>query len=289
MNAPRENGPDPLETLALGALIALGVAGGGHWLAASLAALVGRQRSLDAGLGESIGALRKIPDNWTDPRRAWPEPASSNLPGALLYWLSVAVVLAAGAGALLLWLKYRLAPTRADRPSSSSRRRRAAQVGNDEGPRAAPRPRASCRSARTRSMGQATADDGGRFVPRSTRCARRRTPLRSEPVRKDDSTDRERQRMDGTSRRLVGEDRSDARHHRTPNCGRRGEGVRPDRDQRHAVRHVEPAPGGEVVARRPRRSAAARPRRRRGRTVRPVLARPGRAAHRRDALDGGEH
>ena len=107
MNAPRDDGLDPLETLAIGALVVFGVVSVGHWLAASLAALVGRRRSLDAGLAESFSALRQLPKRWSDPRRAWPEPAASNLPGPVLYWLSVAVVLATALGALLLWLKYR--------------------------------------------------------------------------------------------------------------------------------------------------------------------------------------
>ena len=99
MNAPRDNGPDPLETLALGALVAFGVVSGGHWLAASLAALVGRRRSLGAGLAESFSALRQLPKHWSDPSRAWAEPAASNLPGPMLYWISVVVVLAGAFGA----------------------------------------------------------------------------------------------------------------------------------------------------------------------------------------------
>ena len=33
MNAPRDDGPDPLETLAIGALVVFGVVSVGHWLA----------------------------------------------------------------------------------------------------------------------------------------------------------------------------------------------------------------------------------------------------------------
>jgi type IV secretion system protein VirD4 len=129
MNPQRDDSPNPLETLAFGALIALGVASAGHWLAASLAALVGRQRSLDAGLVESFSALRQLPKDWSDPRRAWAEPASSNLPGPVLYWLSVAVVLAVALCALVLWLKYRQR-----RHEPIDRRRR---VGVDTQPRLA--------------------------------------------------------------------------------------------------------------------------------------------------------
>ncbi len=106
-DAPRENAPDPVETMALCALIVLGVVSCGHWLAASIAAIVGRHRSLGAGLVESMGALRKLPAHWRNPRLAWAEPASSNLPGPVLYWLSVAAVVALVVGALLVWLKYR--------------------------------------------------------------------------------------------------------------------------------------------------------------------------------------
>lgn len=108
MNTPREDNADPVEALALGALIVLGVISGGHWLAASLAAFLGRRRSLDAGLADSISALRGLPAHWADPRQAWPQPASSNLPGPVIYWLSVVAVLSAAVGVLLLWLKYRL-------------------------------------------------------------------------------------------------------------------------------------------------------------------------------------
>ena len=107
MNAPRNTGSDPLETLAIGAFVALGVVGGGHWLAASLAALAGRQRALGGGFADSIAALWQLPGHWADPKQAWSAPASSNLPGPLPYWMSVAVVVAAVLGALLLWLKYR--------------------------------------------------------------------------------------------------------------------------------------------------------------------------------------
>jgi len=129
MNAPRDNCPDPLETMAFGALIVLGVVSGGHWLAASLAALVGRRRPLDVGLSQSISALRQLPKHWSDPRRAWPEPAMSSLPGPVLYWLSVGVVLAAALGALVLWLKYRQR-----RHEPIDRRRR---IGVDTQPRLA--------------------------------------------------------------------------------------------------------------------------------------------------------
>ena len=107
MNAPRDDSPDPLQTLALGALVVFVAVSAGHWLAASLAALVGRQRSLHASLSDAFGALRRLPKHWTDPRRAWLEPASSNLPGPVVYWLSVAIVLVAALGGAALWLKHR--------------------------------------------------------------------------------------------------------------------------------------------------------------------------------------
>ena len=87
MNAPRDDGPDPIETLAIGALVALGVVAGGHWLAAEFAALIGRRRALDAGISESVAALRNLPKHWADPRLAWPDPASSNRQITKLHYL----------------------------------------------------------------------------------------------------------------------------------------------------------------------------------------------------------
>ena len=65
-----------------------------NWLAANLAALVGRQQLLGASFGQSFDALKQMPDQLGDPRRAWVDPFASRLPGPFLYWTAVALVLA---------------------------------------------------------------------------------------------------------------------------------------------------------------------------------------------------
>ena len=88
----------------------IGIAAGAgllHWLAASLAALVGRGRPLDANPIDAIVALAGLPDNASDPRLAWGEPARSNLPGPVIYWVAVAAVVLAAivvVGVVTQWL-----------------------------------------------------------------------------------------------------------------------------------------------------------------------------------------
>jgi type IV secretion system protein VirD4 len=76
--------------LVLIGLLAVGSVG--HWLAANLAALIGRRRILHAGLPQALQAFARLPRHLSDPRLAWREPAASNLPGPFLYWASVAIV-----------------------------------------------------------------------------------------------------------------------------------------------------------------------------------------------------
>jgi len=86
---PNRSGDDLLFLVAVGLL---GTASVGHWLAGNLAALLGRGRLLHARVPDALAALTRLPDHWGDPRRAWSEPAASNLPGPVLYWTSAAVV-----------------------------------------------------------------------------------------------------------------------------------------------------------------------------------------------------
>ena len=129
MNTTEEHGNDPLSNAALWALGFLATIGIGHWLAAVLAAAVGRQRALGAGLSQSFAALREMPQNWRDPRLAWPEPAASNLPGPIVYWFCVAAMLGVAIAGGWLWLKYR---TRRHGPIDKRRR-----LGVDAQPRLA--------------------------------------------------------------------------------------------------------------------------------------------------------
>ncbi len=127
--APTDRRPDGSDTVIL---VVLGIFAGvvvGNWLAANLAALVGRRRTLGADLDESVTALKQLGGHLNDPRLAWPEPAASNLPGPILYWSSTAVVALAAIGACALWLRFR---TRRHEPVDRRRR-----VGVDAQPRLA--------------------------------------------------------------------------------------------------------------------------------------------------------
>ena len=86
---PDRSGDDLLFLVAVGLLA---TASGGHWLIANVAALVGRGRLLHAGVPDAMGALARLPKHWADPRRAWGEPAASNLPGPVIYWVCAAAV-----------------------------------------------------------------------------------------------------------------------------------------------------------------------------------------------------
>ncbi len=87
-NPERSNG-ELLIALLIGAVLTV------NWLVANLAVLVARRQPLHASVLAGFTALRRMPDHWGDPRRAWPEPAASTLPGPILYWASAAVVIGA--------------------------------------------------------------------------------------------------------------------------------------------------------------------------------------------------
>lgn len=108
MNQNRPNNSDAADTAILAAVLALGAITGGHWLAAAIAALLGRRQMIDGGFVESLEALTRMPDHWGDPRRAWSEPAASSLPGPIVYWLSVGLVAAAVIAGVVWWLQCRV-------------------------------------------------------------------------------------------------------------------------------------------------------------------------------------
>lgn len=97
----RDASDDTMFMLVVGAAAS---AAGGHWIIGNVAALIGRGRLLHAGLGAALAALARLPGHASDPRLAWDEPARSNLPGPVIYWLAVAlvVVLAIALAAVLI-------------------------------------------------------------------------------------------------------------------------------------------------------------------------------------------
>ncbi len=127
--SPSDRQPNATDQALFAIIVIGGVVVVGHWLVGNLAALLGRQRVLDADLADSVVALRRIGDHLGDPRQAWPEPAASNLPGPILYWTCAVVVLAAVGGVAALWVHLR-----SRRHEPVDRRRR---VGVDAQPRLA--------------------------------------------------------------------------------------------------------------------------------------------------------
>ena len=102
---PRSDGiEDTLLAAAIGGAVTAAL---GHWLAASLAAAVGRGRRLQAGLGDAFAALIRLPGHAGDPRDAWKAPAADNLPGPIDYWLSVGVVVGTLVALTLVFLRFR--------------------------------------------------------------------------------------------------------------------------------------------------------------------------------------
>jgi type IV secretion system protein VirD4 len=115
---PRRAGTD--DTLFVILIGVAATATGGHWLVGNLAALIGRGRLLRAGLGEALGALTRLPSHPGDPRLAWDEPARSNLPGPVVYWLAVVLVVLF-AVTLVTVLMQRLGPLRHEPPDKRRR------------------------------------------------------------------------------------------------------------------------------------------------------------------------
>lgn len=103
MPEPTRN-DDWTNTLFVVAVLSAGGLAGAAWLGAQLAALLAGNDALDAGIGEALLALTRLPSNMSDPKLAWSLEQRGQLPGAVLYWTStVAVVLVAGALAFLIW------------------------------------------------------------------------------------------------------------------------------------------------------------------------------------------
>ena len=107
MSSSQNRGMESTDFAGLAIVFGIAAVGGGHWLAASLAALLGRRLKLHAGIGDALKATAHLPDNWRDPKRAWAGPFAERLPGPVVYWLSVGLVVGLACGGLRLWLRFR--------------------------------------------------------------------------------------------------------------------------------------------------------------------------------------
>lgn len=94
---------DPLAAFVFAALCTAGAMAAVVWAGASLAtAATGVW--LDAGLADAARAAVALPRHLSEPARAWPPPAASQVPGPWLYWPATLLSLgAAVAGAATAW------------------------------------------------------------------------------------------------------------------------------------------------------------------------------------------
>lgn len=115
---PRRDQNDETVIVVVVGVAAMGAIG--HWLAGNLAALIGRGGLLEAGIGDALRALVRLPSHADDPRLAWDEPARSNLPGPVIYWLAVVLVIVLAA-ALASAVMQRLGSRRHEPPDKRRR------------------------------------------------------------------------------------------------------------------------------------------------------------------------
>lgn len=81
------------QNLFLGIIVALFLGGAIlMWLVGNVAALLGRGRVLHANLEQSWDALIHLRLHANDPRLAWAPKLAANLPGPVMYWASLAIV-----------------------------------------------------------------------------------------------------------------------------------------------------------------------------------------------------
>jgi type IV secretion system protein VirD4 len=75
------------------------------WAGAQLAALLAHGRSVRADLESTFQAIVSLPGALRDPKVAWPTEIAANLPGAILYWLAMALVLVVLVGVVVLGVR----------------------------------------------------------------------------------------------------------------------------------------------------------------------------------------
>jgi type IV secretion system protein VirD4 len=124
------------------AVVVVAVAALGVWCGAQVASLIGSGSSLDASVGDAVGALVRLPAHVRRPADAWPTGVRDAVPGPLIYWPATTVVLAVQlSGCAWLWVRYG-----SQRIGTQRRRRLGVDVGarlatvRDLSPLIVPRP-----------------------------------------------------------------------------------------------------------------------------------------------------
>lgn len=94
------------DTMLMLAIIGAGVASVAVWAGAQLASLIHSGSTLGVGASQGFRAMFRLPAHASDPRLAWDEPAASQLPGLVVYWLTTGIVVTLALGiAVALTLK----------------------------------------------------------------------------------------------------------------------------------------------------------------------------------------
>ena len=97
----------------------------GIWCGAQAAAMLTTGGWLQAGVGDGLSALLRLPKHFGDPALAWPEPVRSSFPRPVVYWVSTAAVLVVELTATA-WLWVRLSALRV---GTHDRKRLGVRVG----------------------------------------------------------------------------------------------------------------------------------------------------------------
>lgn len=99
MNGPRpttqQSNGDGFELLVIGLVAIFAVAGFVLWLGAQAASILHSHHHLAIDAQDVASALRRLPGTKGDPRLAFDEPARSQLPGPILFWICTVLAFAA--------------------------------------------------------------------------------------------------------------------------------------------------------------------------------------------------
>lgn len=118
----------PQEYLLVGALALIAVVVIGVWAIGELAGLLFAFSVPQAGLGDSIRALGRLPHHLADPKQAWPSSARGSLPGPVGFAISTLVVL--GIFSTAVWFAVRQISSRRSHRGFASRRQLARKMSH---------------------------------------------------------------------------------------------------------------------------------------------------------------
>src|SRR5690349_12302290 len=86
VRADRPGGGPIGDDWAAALVVTVGLATLAVWSGAQLAARAVSGRWLDAGMGDALGAMVRLPSHWKTPADAWPPAVRAWVPRASVYW-----------------------------------------------------------------------------------------------------------------------------------------------------------------------------------------------------------